>query len=358
MIDIILLILIKIINKVKTMVSNRDVGIDLLRIICCFLVVAIHVTPAVSANSDSIASLLINGFVRVGLPIFFVISGMYILNKKIDGFLSFYLKRIPSLLIPFIIYSAIHFFVISFQNGSHDLSSILFSYLRAITSSSGIAGHLWFVYTLLGLYVISPVLSGFISGISPNKAVGIVVFLLIVRAFSQYFRGYFPFLEIPDLPVWMLYFMIGGLIYKFPKVRLSISLSVLAISYVSTCILSYYQIYGNPTIAIGSYDSGINMYVFTISLCLIFKDLEIDISKRWISILKNVSSNTYGAYLIHILVLTELGFVFDLSWGSGMVTIYSFLMTILVFSLSLLSSFIINKIIVNRALRMTHFSRF
>lgn len=72
--------------------TKRDTSIDLLRVVCCMLVIGIHVTVdyslTVNKGMDSfiqIQSLLMNNIVRVGLPVFFVISGYFLLNKKINN---------------------------------------------------------------------------------------------------------------------------------------------------------------------------------------------------------------------------------------------------------------------------------
>ncbi|HEE0054462.1 TPA: acyltransferase [Citrobacter freundii] len=331
------------------MSNNRDAGIDLLRILCCILVVAIHVTPLATGAND-VTALLIQSFVRVGLPVFFIISGMYLLNTKIDSIFNFYKKRVSVLIVPFIVYSLIHFLTLNIQSGDVAPYSLLKSYLLALSSSTGIAGHLWFVYTLLGLYLISPLLSYFISGINSKNAMSALAFMLFLRGFSQYIRPYTPYIEIPDLAVWLLYFMIGGVLYKLPKMNPYTTGLIILLSYFSTVFLSYCQLSGVITSNIGVYDTGLNIYVFAIALCIFFKDIKINVSPAVSKTLSFISTGTYGAYLIHILVLTEISRNFNLFWSNGNVAIYSVLITIIVFLISLIFALVINKLIVNHIL--------
>lgn len=333
------------------MKNNRDVGVDLLRILCCILVVAIHVTPLATGAND-FTSLIIQGFVRVGLPVFFVISGMYLLNTKIDNIFSFYKKRVTVLIVPFFVYSLIHFLTINIHSGNTDIYSLLKSYFITLSSSTGISGHLWFVYTLLGLYIIAPLLSFFVSGINSSNAMPALAFLLFIRAFSQYIKTYTPYIEIPDLPVWLLYFMIGGVLYKLPRIKSSTSGLVVLLSYLVTVILSYFQVSGVITSNIGIYDTGLNMYVFAISICVFFKDIRINFSLETGKALNFISSGTYGAYLIHMLVLFEISSNFDLSWGIVDVATYAVLITVIVFLVSLTCALTINKLIINRILNL------
>lgn len=320
---------------------------DVLRVLCCIFVMAIHITPMGVSDSGKMASIIIQGLVRVGLPIFFVISGMYLLNKRVDSLASFYKKRIPFLIIPFLVYSFIHFMTHYIQLGVTDAKMLWGGYLTGLTAPTGISVHFWFIYSLLGLYIIAPLLSYFIAGIDSKKAMLIIVAVLLVRGYSQYLKQYIPFLDIPDFPVWMLYFLLGGLVYKLPAVDRKVSGTIAIAAYIVTCVLSYYQSSGAIQTNMALYDGGVNMYVFTLALCIYFKDIKVHLSERSGRILTSVSENTYGAFLIHVLILNELNRFFDLSWQNEQVTVFSFIITPLVFSISLLCAYFINKAIVN-----------
>ena len=82
------------------MENSRNCSIDLLRILCCFLVVCIHTAPLYQSytqlevtEGQKYILLGLESFVRVGMPVFFVISGMFILNKEVTSLYNFYKKR-------------------------------------------------------------------------------------------------------------------------------------------------------------------------------------------------------------------------------------------------------------------------
>ncbi|WP_258317647.1 acyltransferase family protein, partial [Escherichia coli] len=65
-----------------------------------------------------IQTLFAQSIVRIGLPIFFMLSGYYLLNRNTSNPLSFYRKRLPAIILPFIIYSLVHYYIINWNNES------------------------------------------------------------------------------------------------------------------------------------------------------------------------------------------------------------------------------------------------
>lgn len=343
------------------MSKQRNISLDLLRVICCFMVIGIHVTPMFAwfenmgvSQIENILSILIQSFVRVGLPVFFIMSGMFLLNEKMDNLFVFYKKRIPAIIIPFLVYSFLHFLINKFQDGSVDTGSILLTYLKSLTNSTGISVHFWFVYCILGLYLVAPLLSLFISKIDSSKAMFTIILLIALKVYGTNIKPLIPFIDVPDFPVWLVYFMIGGLLHKVPEVKMKWSLLGMLAGYLLTCALSYMQLYGVDGIKIDYpvYDAGLNMFIFTISLYLFFKNKSFKIGDRAEKAIVWLSANTYGVYLIHMIVFEQLTKHLDGSWGSRHIIAYSLAITSLVFIIANGATVIINKFICDRTLRV------
>lgn len=343
------------------MSKERNLSFDLLRIVCCFLVIGIHVTPVYdwSSNTDvsqfeKILSLLIQSLVRVGLPVFFIISGMFLLNERLDNITAFYKKRISAILIPFLVFSFIHFLANNLSGNVDNVSYILPQYLKDLTNSIGISVHFWFVYSILGLYLVAPLLSLLISKVDATKALFAIVALIALKAYAVYIKPLIPFIDVPDFPVWVVYFMVGGLLPKLPKFRKQKTLSWLFIGYISTCAFGYIQFNGLMGSDYPIYDAGLNMFIFSVSLCILFKDYLCNVGPKVKRSIIFLSANSYGVYLIHILVLQQLSKYMNMSWSVGHVVVYTISITILVFIVSNGMSFIINKLICDRVLRAIH----
>lgn len=338
---------------------SRNISIELLRILCCFLVVAIHVAPMHDAYMkldvsyfEKIESLLIQSVVRMGLPVFFIISGIFILNdnKKV-GIVGFYRKRLAGLLIPFFVFSAIHYFVAGYGMQDAAVPDLFHGYFVGLLSKTGIAVHFWFVYVMLGIYLVAPAFSVMYSGISERGAVIIFVTLVASKSYILYFSWLIPGLEIPNLPTWLTYFLLGGLIPRLPKVSFKWLLLAFSISFCLTCIMTYFQFSGLIKLYLAPFDSGVNMLLMSTLCCMLFYSMNISVSEKIKQILCYIASLSYGVYLIHFLILIEIGRYFDTAWYIHSPALYTLSITLAVFISALLVSAVVNKILVDRIVR-------
>lgn len=338
---------------------ERNVSIEALRIICCFLVVGIHIAPMYDlyikmgiSKYEMISALLVQSLVRVGLPVFFIISGMFLLNRNIDNIKTFYRKRLASLLLPFFILSFIHFFIASKVISSSDLPLSFKSYFDGLMISTGISVHFWFVYAMTGIYIITPLLSYLFSGLSSRHALTVLCFILFIKGYNVYLKGYIQGLEIPDLSTWLAYFMIGGLIPKLRNIGAKGAAKIVLAGYLMTVAATYLQFNGGGTFFYAPFDAGLNMYVFATSLAYLFYFLEInpgDVASKLISVMAEAS---YGIYLIHLIIAMLIAKYVNLTWYVGSSFSYTLLLTVTVFFASFTFSLAINRLVINPLLRL------
>lgn len=87
----------------STIESNRNATVDIIRIIAVCLIVLVHAVEnsGLSDTAPRIVYLLIYAFSRIGVPLFFMISGWLLLTKKYDpeSTKRFYLKNVLPLII-------------------------------------------------------------------------------------------------------------------------------------------------------------------------------------------------------------------------------------------------------------------
>ena len=92
------------------------------------------------------------------VPLFFMISGGLMLNSPKTADISYLLKkRIPKLIVPLAVYSAVSAVWLDFlADGSYSL----YGWYQVMKKSldGPIMAHFWFMYTLIGMYIISPIL--------------------------------------------------------------------------------------------------------------------------------------------------------------------------------------------------------
>ena len=140
--------------------TNRNISIDVLRILACALVV-LHHTKIDSSNS--ILHLLYAAsftITRCAVPLFFMISGYLLISQSGDA-MSFLKKRFDRIIVPLLVWLLVYnlFFVIS--GGVTNWKDFLFSFF-----SLEAAPHLWFLYALIGVYLLIPIVSPFLQKVT------------------------------------------------------------------------------------------------------------------------------------------------------------------------------------------------
>lgn len=89
-------------------------SLDYLRVIACIMVIGIHNMHLVSENVQDVRYIAINHFVKLGLPLFFVLSSIALENsvEYINDLKKYYSKKVLSLGIYFLFFL---FFITNIQ---------------------------------------------------------------------------------------------------------------------------------------------------------------------------------------------------------------------------------------------------
>lgn len=148
--------------------TEREVWIDWMRVAACFMVMVVHATEPfylggegtlILTKSDAIWASFFDSFVRACVPLF-VIASSYLqfpLHYSAGEFLR---RRAARILIPFAVWTLVYAFL--WGEPVTNLKSLLLNFNYA-------AGHLWFVYMLIGIYLIMPLLSPWAEKVSKKE---------------------------------------------------------------------------------------------------------------------------------------------------------------------------------------------
>ncbi|MBE6913132.1 MAG: acyltransferase [Ruminococcaceae bacterium] len=116
------------------------------------------------------------------VPLFFMMSGYLLFSSSKTSEISYlFKKRIPKLLIPLVAYSALAALHLVRTQG--DITFSAFSDMFAMAGSKPLITHFWFMYTLTGMYLISPVLCGGLQNLSSSGKkylLGLVAIILLM----------------------------------------------------------------------------------------------------------------------------------------------------------------------------------
>lgn len=156
--------------------TSRIVFLDWLRVIACFMVILVHcIEPFylggpgtyIASLSDACWVTGINSALRSAVPLF-VLASSYLLFPLKTDVPTFFRKRIVRVFVPFLIWSLLYAVVpMPGSDGEVDAAGNLMSLLFNFVMTS--SGHLWFVYMLLGVYLVMPMISPWVKTLSRKE---------------------------------------------------------------------------------------------------------------------------------------------------------------------------------------------
>ena len=285
--------------------KKRIVYLDVVRVVACLMVIIQH-SPMPSLGEVNSILLSATCFLSYPcVPLFFMVSGALLLpvENSSSGSLLFLQKRFSKILFPTLFWTFFYFFV---GNQPIDLINIL-----SIPFSP--QGHivLWFMYVLVGLYLIAPIISHWLRQSSEKELVFYLALWLITLSFTHlenilhisegynnvlyYFGGYIG------------YFVLGYYLHTYinlyggGKFLLVIVLLVVPIIVFGTCkymgmplTFSAYPSLFTSSMSI-SWFLGIKMFMHKYPL-----------ADNMAHAFESVSNLSFGIYLMHIYFLTEI----------------------------------------------------
>ena len=285
--------------------------LNLLRILAILFVILLHcLTPYINSvglfNTKTWwFSNIANAFVRSGVPLFFMISGYLLLSSKSTLHISrFYQKRFSRVLVPFLIWHAIYFLYYAVTNRTDISVSAFFQSLFV----RGSAYHFWFVYTLMGIYLLLPYLKRIVDHCTMKQLWGllcIISFTGTIRPFLNTVTPFYMFLFEPLMEGYIAFFLLGYLLGKVDMTR-KIRFLIYALASVgaSITIIGNYlyssheeiNLYFNGGYQLGHFLCATGIFVFA----KYSREIKISFLQ---SAIATLSSVTYTMYLCHVLIL-------------------------------------------------------
>jgi surface polysaccharide O-acyltransferase-like enzyme len=290
-------------------------SVDLVRSLAIFLVILLHVAiepvsapPQINPTTAWWAFDFYNTIARPCVPLFVMLSGYLLLqpSKVNEPLKAFFKKRWARIGLPFIFWGAIYIVWVGlFDGGSFSAASIEQSLLQ------GPFVTFWFLYMLVGLYLLTPLLRVFTAHASDNlmKYVLVIWFigtgLIPLANLLGYSLSSFIFI----LPGWIGYYLLGSYL---PKIKLKIGrwklLGLMLIGYIWTGVASAFMMI-NPGSQIYFFFDYLTANVIIASVALFL--LLISVSNTFIEtkmskampLIHTISENTLPIFLFHMILL-------------------------------------------------------
>lgn len=300
----------------KVKLRNRSVHIEQLRVAAIFVVIVLHCYAPFFVDYTTYGTKtwwgvnIINSLTRWGVPIFLMISGMLLIDTdRHESIKEFLKKRSIKILIPFVFWSVIYYINTAIIRGNQ------VSVVEFVEKFLGknIYYHLWFVYTLFGLYLLVPILRKLARAVSDRELwyfFGIIFFTTSIRPIISKFFGINIIAIIPIFDGYLGWFLYGYLInrVKFNR-KQRIIVYILGILAAVTSIIGTYML--SDLFHIDAFFNGgyqINSYFIATAVFVLFKyEISSINSKKWLEDLSiSMGKLSYGVYLIHILILETI----------------------------------------------------
>lgn len=299
---------------------------DALRTIATILVVLIHVIApyqyATFNNHDKLSFLslaTINSITRMAVPAFFMLTGAFLLNRASStitksSYLKWIKKTTVRLIIPFLIFSAIGYI---YSRLSNNLQPTFLNFIANLFNYPGVQYHMWFMYSIILIYLFIPFLQKFISSLRRNelKILVVVIFLCgnLLRTINlisnDYNKTLFSGISIPDLMIYINYLLIG---YYLSKYRISKKWYniILMTGIVSIIALPLTMLFMHTAESADSLSVGTQLFPFFIGIAG-FTSIKRycknhSFPKRAQVIITRFSSISFYVYMIHVVILDAI----------------------------------------------------
>lgn len=340
--------------------SNQRINwLDSLRVIAILAVILIHVSsPVVNmAYGKNMyhwwVGNVFDSAVRFAVPLFLMISGATLLSKKYS-LKEFYKRRFVRVLLPFPFWMLVYwvFRWMTLPGKQPQGFSDIVDWAVNIFMKEGISKHFWFIYMILLLYLITPLIGAFVRKLKPEMLIFLlgawVLILSISKDFSVDMYGWNGNL----LPKFLNYFLYSGYmvfgyyLYNIFYVSRNIRLTAWILYLVTVCIaifMAYYssKLKGRLDLSIYNYFS-LNTIIQTAAIFIALKGTT-GPPKFLKKVQHTISDYSFGIYLVHIMVL-GIFFNHGIFWTMADPIISVPLLTLLTLVTSFIIIFLLRKI--------------
>jgi len=324
------------------MEKERIVFADYIRVIACFFVILVHASENFyAADASGLAgnvSMLANqanrfwvalydgGIGRVCVPLFMMVSAFLLVPLSPGtGMLDFYRKRAKRILPPFVCFLLLYTFLplawggMTWEQSLADLRNLPFNF-------PSMAGHLWFMYPLISLYLIIPIVSPWLEKASA-KDERIFLYIFGVSTLLPWIHRFIT-PEVWGECFWngftMLWYCSGYLGYLVlahyvrkhinwePAKRLAVGIPCWVVGAVFTAWSFYYkgvpgQLIETPMLEWSWEFCTPNVLLATFGAFLTFSAIK---QKKAPKLITSLSKLSFGIYLVHLFFLSVIAPVF------------------------------------------------
>ncbi len=282
-----------------------------LRALACMAVIMVHVSLNARYHNFLLLDLLYGAWARVAVPVFVMLTGALVLPKKAELF-PFLKKSFVRIVLPFAFWS----FIYAVAEFSYYKTALHITTLSEAIAwganafyTDTISFHFWYIYTIIGLYLFIPVIAKWIQNASKAE----VHFFLLIWAITLLISTPFNLVYFTGFAGYMV---IGYYMVKWPP-RWARWAWVLVFvgGWLITAGCTYIYSTNNHAFYDKFYDYlTINVALMAAGFFMVVNKSNLKMPAMGLKLINFISKNSYGIYLVHMLVLHLLESRLHIKW--------------------------------------------
>lgn len=172
----------------------RESQIELLRLISQFFIVLSHLLLFTSTDERLFSWLW--PLLHIGVPIFVMISGYFMIKASVKGFIKL-------ILMIFVLQVPLQIANLVIGGGNYEVKELLNVFFFVSRSP------LWFLHTYIYLYLLSPMINKYIEELSTKKLLFFLVILFVISDYMGILRGDFTLIAGKNIISFMMFYVAG-----------------------------------------------------------------------------------------------------------------------------------------------------
>jgi surface polysaccharide O-acyltransferase-like enzyme len=293
----------------KSIPLTRQAWADLCRVLAIFGVIVIHACGPTFYQYGNISdqgwlsAVLLDSLVRCSVPLFVMLSGALLLKAELKPvMLSEVARRISRVLVPLLVWNAAYLEYVSYFTGQP------INWLSMLSTPP--MYHLWFVYMIIGIYLIMPILQIVFEAIINRR--DLQIYLLALWGIVTCLPIYLPIpllglLQQTSLLGYGGYFLIGAIIASSKERMIPTPLWV-AIYLLSAAVTFYltWSFSDREKMVVETAFLYFSLNVLTASIASFMVISRIQIGNSFSKILFWASDRSFLIFFMHVVVLERV----------------------------------------------------
>ncbi|MCW4024618.1 MAG: acyltransferase family protein [Candidatus Bathyarchaeota archaeon] len=300
--------------------ADVNYNVDIIRVTAIALVILLHCSNFPYKFIDSQMTLLdafnwfttntYAAFGALGVPMFVMLTGALLLTpeKSDEPLREFYKKRYKRIGLPFIFWTVIYFAWIFLI---HEQPLTVFNIVQGVLT--GPHSILWYMYLLLGLYAVTPILRVLVKNLKHNLFTYLLILWFVGTVVPHLVRKVSDFNFYSDIFFflgWVGYFLLGIYLVN-SKVRPTKATAFLLLGLLGQILGDWWITRNHGEAATGFFHGYMSFGVILASIGLFIILMRVPINrfashKKFNDVIGWISQNTLPMYLGHIIVLETL----------------------------------------------------